>query len=155
MESDNDDGDEPFVPPPGAEPLASPAPDPPEIAAVMRLADELFPSGGMALAARDECLRGTSPAWVSEALRVARDAKATRWAYVRSILARFAAVGSSDSERSAAKPRASPSLLGEPLSVRKQRAREAAARWAAEDEAKARAREGATHENERMVPGMG
>lgn len=152
MESDDD---EPFVPPPGAEPLASPAPDPPEIAAVMRLADELFPSGGMALAARDECLRGTSPAWVSEALRVARDAKATRWAYVRSILARFAAAGSSDSERSAAKPRASPSLLGEPLSVRKQRAREAAARWAAEDEAKARAREGATHENERMVPGMG
>lgn len=99
--ADDDEDDEPFIPTPEPEP-------PPEVAEVERLADELFPSGGMSTAARRACMAGAKPSWVAEALRVARDAKASRWRYVQAILDRWQAAGMSDAERSAAKPRADP-----------------------------------------------
>lgn len=101
MVADDDEDDEPFIPTPEPEP-------PPEVAEVERLADELFPSGGMSTAARRACMAGAKPSWVAEALRVARDAKASRWRYVQAILDRWQAAGMSDAERSAAKPRADP-----------------------------------------------
>jgi hypothetical protein len=95
--------DEPFDSGPDPE-AASLPPDPPAVAEVTRLADELFPAGGMATAARAECLRGTRPEWVAEALRIARDAKASRWKFVASVLDRFARQGASDAERARASP---------------------------------------------------
>ena len=62
-----EDDDEPFDPGPDPDTPAA-GPDPPEVAAVVRLADELFPAGGMAPFARRACLGGVKPAWVAEAL---------------------------------------------------------------------------------------
>lgn len=95
--------DEPFHPP--SDPTPPPDAAPPEVVEVERLADELFPSGGIAPFARRACLDGVKPAWVVEALRIARDAKATRWKFVETILNRFQAAGASDAERATAKPR--------------------------------------------------
>jgi hypothetical protein len=140
------DDDEPFAAPPEPAVDLDPVTLPPEVADVERLADELFPSGGMSTSARRACLSGVKPAWVAEALRVARDAGASRWAYVARILARWAEAGVSDAERGKARADPAP-FTGRhkvPLSERIKRAEAAEARRRAEDLAREGRHDGGT-----------
>jgi hypothetical protein len=140
------DDDEPFAAPPEPAVDLDPVTLPPEVADVERLADELFPSGGMSTSARRACLSGVKPAWVAEALRVARDAGASRWAYVARILVRWAEAGVSDAERGKARADPAP-FTGRhkvPLSERIKRAEAAEARRRAEDQAREGRHDGGT-----------
>jgi hypothetical protein len=114
-------------------------PDGPEAVEVGDLAEELFPMAGMAPFARRACAEYPAP-WVVEALRIAAEAKATRWKFVESVLGRFRSQGGPDSTRASPKAEAPRHVWqnapGDTLEARKARARIAGAKRTAEREAR-------------------
>lgn len=98
-------------PPPTATlPLSRDEPANPETERVEKLCNDLFPCTGWTAHIASACDL-YPPAWVEEALQIARDQNANQWTYIRGILQNFRKNGGSESElrarRASAVPRAS------------------------------------------------